>query len=261
MTNTSIGFLGFGKMAMAIVEGWNNCKLSQDLDIFAYAPNQEKLQANCKILKVTPCSSAREACHAQVLILACKPYQVESVLKEISPELTGKFVICLAAGINYDKLQAWIPNVHHVSIMPNTAMAVCAGIAIVEKNNSMNEKEKVLFDTLFSPLALIEVVETTLFGIAGTISGCSPAFLGLYAEALADAGVKYGLSRPMAQRLSARAVYGAGAMLSEENKEPAIFKNEICSPGGTTIKGIVALEKAGFRKAVIEAIEAIEEAK
>lgn len=259
---TKIGFLGFGKMAMAIVEGWNYCGVSKDLEIFAYAPNQEKLQANCHALQVHPCTSSLEVCKAcEVLILACKPYQVEGALKEVLSELFGKLVICLAAGINYEKLQAWIPNIHHVSIMPNTAMAVCAGTAIVEKDNSMDESEKALFNTLFAPLALIEVVDTSLFGIAGTISGCSPAFLGLYAEALADAGVKYGLSRPIAQRLAARAVYGAGAMLSQENKEPAIFKNEICSPGGTTIKGIVALEKAGFRKAVIEAIEAIEEAK
>lgn len=258
----TVGFIGFGKMAMAIVEGWNHCGLAKDLAIFAYAPNQIKLANNCQALGVTPCASLEEVCNqAEVIILACKPYQVEGVLDSISQELHHKFVICLAAGINYKILQTLIPFVHHVSIMPNTAMAVCAGIAIVEKNHSMDAQDEATFHELFAPLALIESVESSLFGIAGTISGCSPAFLGLYAEALADAGVKYGLSRPVAQRLAARAIYGAGAMLSQEDREPAIFKNEICSPGGTTIKGIVALEKAGFRKAVIEAIEAIEEKK
>ena len=258
----TVGFIGFGKMAMAIVEGWRHCGLNQELDIFAYAPNQTKLIMNCQALGVTPCASLEEVCEkAQTIILACKPYQIENVLSSISNELHNKLVICLAAGINYKKLQAWIPSTHHVSIMPNTAMAVCAGIAIVEKTHSMNAQDEETFQFLFHPLALIEPVEASLFGIAGTISGCSPAFLGLYAEALADAGVKYGLSRPVAQRLAARAIYGAGAMLNVEEREPAIFKNEICSPGGTTIKGIVALEKAGFRKAVIEAIEAIEENK
>ncbi len=259
---TTVGFIGFGKMAMAIVEGWHHCGLNQDLNIFAYAPNQTKLITNCQALQVNPCSSLQEVCHeSEIIILACKPYQIEEVLSSISKELHGKFVICLAAGINYKKLQAWIPSIHHVSIMPNTAMAVCAGIAIVEKTHSMDAQDEAIFNTLFHPLALIEPVEASLFGIAGTISGCSPAFLGLYAEALADAGVKYGLSRPLAQRLAAQAIYGAGAMLRVEDREPAIFKNEICSPGGTTIKGIVALEKAAFRRAVIEAIEAIEEKK
>lgn len=257
-----IGFIGFGKMAMAIVEGWRAAKMQQKLELYAYAPTWSKLAENCARLSVTPCHTPQELClHADVIILACKPGQVERVLEGIQDDLEGKLVICLAAGITYDKLNVWIPDIHHVSIMPNTAMAACAGIVIVEKNNTMDGAEKEIFWQIFEPLAYIELVSEQQFSIAGTISGCSPAFLGLYAEALADAGVKYGLTRQTAARLAARAVYGAGAMLIEDDREPAVFKNEICSPGGTTIKGVVTLEKDGFRKAVIEAIEAIQESK
>lgn len=255
-----IGFLGFGKMAMAIVAGWKDKDMLDEIEVFAYAPNQTKLEKNCQLLNATPCSCPEDLCRqSEAVILACKPYQVEAVLKQVGEVLKDKLVICLAAGISFEKLEAWIPGIPHVSIMPNTAMAAGAGIVIVEKNNTMDDAQKELFEALFSPLALIETVDPDHFGIAGTISGCSPAFLGLYAEALADAGVKYGLSREVAARLSARAVYGAGAMLIEEGREPSVFKNEICSPGGTTIRGIVTLEKDGFRKAVIEAIEAIQE--
>ncbi len=255
-----IGFLGFGKMAMAIVAGWKDKGMLDEIEVFAYAPNQTKLEKNCQLLNATPCSCPEDLCRqSEAVILACKPYQVEAVLKQVGEVLKDKLVICLAAGISFEKLEAWIPGIPHVSIMPNTAMAAGAGIVIVEKNNTMDDAQKELFEALFSPLALIETVDPDHFGIAGTISGCSPAFLGLYAEALADAGVKYGLSREVAARLSARAVYGAGAMLIEEGREPSVFKNEICSPGGTTIRGIVTLEKDGFRKAVIEAIEAIQE--
>lgn len=254
-----IGFLGFGKMAMAIVEGWNACGLRNDVEVYAYAPSQDKLKANCKRLHAAACQSAQEVCSiCDAVILACKPAQVDDVLESVQDELSGKLVICLAAGISYEKLQIWIPDIDHVSIMPNTAVAACAGTVIVEANNSMNEEEKKLFERLFSPIALVETVGASQFSIAGTISGCSPAFLGLYAEALADAGVRYGLPRQTAARLAARAVYGAGAMLIEEGREPAVFKNDICSPGGTTIRGIVALEKDGFRRAVIDAVEAIE---
>lgn len=258
----NVGLIGFGKMAMAIVQGWKTAgMLNESVKAWAYAPTWSKLEANCATLQATPCHTPGEVCdHSEVLILACKPYQVEEVLKSLQPAaLEGKLVVCVAAGINFEKLEAWLPErVHHVSIMPNTAMAAAAGIVIEEQNNTMDEADRKVFERLFSPLALIEPIAPKDFSIAGTIAGCSPAFLGLYAEALADAGVKYGLSRPVAARLAARAVYGAGAMLIEEGKEPSVFKNEICSPGGTTIKGIVTLEKDGFRKAVIEAIEAIE---
>ncbi len=259
---TNVGLIGFGKMAMAIVQGWKQTgMLNESVKCFAYAPTWPKLEANCAALQTTPCHTPNEVCeHSDVLILACKPYQVEAVIKQLQPsELAQKLVICVAAGINFEKLEAWLPDgVHHVSIMPNTAMAAAAGIVIEEQNNTMDQADRQVFESLFGPLALIEPIASKDFSIAGTIAGCSPAFLGLYAEALADAGVKYGLSRPVAARLAARAVYGAGAMLIEEGKEPSVFKNEICSPGGTTIKGIVTLEKDGFRKAVIEAIEAIE---
>ena len=255
-----VGFIGFGKMAMAIVEGWNTHDLREKIDVYAYAPHQDKLQANAKKLQAFACPSASQVAEqVDVLILACKPYQVESVLEEIRPVLLKQLVISLAAGIDFEKLSGWLPNVHHVSIMPNTAIAAGAGTVIVEEKNTMDDREKEILHELFDSLALIQPVESSLFSIAGTISGCSPAFLGLYAEALADAGVKFGLNRQVAARLAAQAIYGAGAMLKEEGKEPSIFKNDICSPGGTTIRGIVSLEKDGFRKAVIEAIEAIEQ--
>lgn len=258
-TALSVAFLGFGKMAQAIASGWQS---HQSLvQVYAYAPHQDKLQASCTQFGAIPCASAAEAVdQAQVVILACKPGQVPSVLEEVKAHLADRWVICLAAGINNDKLQALIPQTAHVSIMPNVAVAVGEGTVIVEAENTLNKKQLETLKALFAPLALVEVVDGAHFGIAGVICGCSPAFLGLYAEALADAGVKYGLSRAVAAKLSAQAIAGAGSLLSS-GKEPAVFKNEICSPGGTTIKGIVALEKAGFRKAVIEAVEAIQEGK
>ncbi len=259
---TKVGFLGFGKMAMAIAQGWKTKCAENAPEVYAYAPNQKKLEHNCALFDAHPCRSIEEVVeHSEVLILACKPKQVQSVLEDASESISGQFVICLAAGIDNERLESWIPDIPHVSIMPNIAMAAGAGIVVVEKKNTLTEKEFEIFNQLISPLAYIAQVDPDQFSIAGTISGCSPAFLGLYAEALADVGVKYGLNRELAAALSAQAVYGAGSLLVEEGKEPSVFKNEICSPGGTTIKGIVALEKAGFRAAVIEAIEAIQEKK
>lgn len=258
----SVGFIGFGKMAQAVVAGWNSSSLHADLQVFAYAPHQDKLKANCEKFDVVPCASAAELCSkSETVILACKPAQVSSVLEECRDALEGRFVICLAAGITHQILDGALEDVAHVSVMPNTAMAVHAGTLVVETPNTMSAADEKLLEELFSPISSIVSVPDSLFGIAGTISGCGPAFLGLFAEALADAGVKYGLPRASAAKLAAGAVYGAGAMLLQDGVEPAVFKNEICSPGGTTIRGIVTLEKDGFRKAVIEAIEAIQEKK
>ncbi|WP_288820850.1 pyrroline-5-carboxylate reductase [uncultured Allobaculum sp.] len=257
-----VGMIGFGKMAQAIAAGWQNAGLLDRIHVQAYAPHYDKLCRNCKTYDVTPMKTLHELCEAShVIILACKPAQVEGVLSECRDWVDGKLVICLAAGINHEKLDAWLPYAAHVSVMPNTAMMVQAGCLIVEEPNTMSERDTKVLEDLFEPLGSIVPVPAALFGIAGTISGCGPAFLGLFAEALADAGVKYGLPRATAASLAARTVYGAGAMLSLNEMEPAVFKNEICSPGGTTIRGIVTLEKDGFRKAVIEAIEAIEEKK
>ncbi len=254
------GMIGFGKMAQAIVEGWNNAKMRDVVEVYAYAPHQDKLKENCARMHAIPCASPQELCQAvDVIILACKPAQVDGVIEQIAPHLHGKFVISVAAGITHERLAEPLIGIPHVSVMPNTAMAALAGTLIVEEPNTMGDKESEMLQMMFAPLAAVVPVSEALFGIAGTISGCGPAFLGLFAEALADAGVKYGLPRAIAAKLSAQTVYGAGAMLSRDGTEPSVFKNEICSPGGTTIRGIVTLEKDGFRRAVIEAIEAIQE--
>lgn len=258
----SIGFIGFGKMAQAIVEGWSTSSAGFDLQVSAYAPHQDKLKASCRRFGATPCSSAIDVCHrADTIILACKPAQVAGVLEEIKDALADHLVISLAAGISAQTLEGLIPGVAYTAVMPNTAMAVHAGTLVVEEPNTMSEQDRKRLYELFEPLGSIVEVPSSLFGIAGTLSGCGPAFLGLFAEAMADAGVKYGLPRATAARLSASVVYGAGAMLLKDGAHPSVFKDEICSPGGTTIRGIVTLEKDGFRKAVIEAIEAIQEKK
>ena len=112
--------------------------------------------------------------------------------------------------------------------------------------------------TLFSKIALIEVVDTKHFSIAGTIAGCTPAFTAMYLEALGDAGVKYGLTRTQSYRLAAKMIEGTGALYLSEAKHPGELKDAVCSPGGTTIKGVASLEKDGFRGVIINAIDAIE---
>ena len=122
----------------------------------------------------------------------------------------------------------------------------------------MSADEFAAFEQLFSKSALIQPVESHLLSVAGTVAGCSPAFISMFLEALGDAGVKHGLPRALAYRLAGQALCGTGKMHVETGTHPGAMKDAVCSPGGTTIKGVSALEHHGFRSAVIDAIDAIE---
>ena len=113
-------------------------------------------------------------------------------------------------------------------------------------------------ERLFSSISLIERVDSAHMGIGMCIAGCAPAFTDMYIEALGDAGVKYGLQRATAYRLAAKMVEGVGALYLKNETHPGVMKDAVCSPGGTTIKGVTSLEESAFRGAVIKAVDAIE---
>lgn len=110
---------------------------------------------------------------------------------------------------------------------------------------------------LFGPIALIAPVDSKHMDIAGTIAGCSPAFAAMFIEALSDAGVKYGLQRAQALEMAARVLEGTGALFMADHSHPGVMKDSVCSPGGTTIRGVSQLEKDGFRGDIIDAVDAV----
>lgn len=253
------GFIGFGNMASKIVQGFLKENVLPASAICACAAHYDKLCANAAKYGITPMASAREVVEASnVIIIAVKPYMVESVMSGCLDLLGDKMVISLAAGMPFEKLHAIMPNAHCISVMPNTPIGVGQGILICETTNSLTDDQKAILVRLFENVATIVPVDSAHLSIAGTIAGCSPAFAAMFIEALADAGVKYGLQRAMAYELAAKVLEGTGALYMEERMVPAAMKDAVCSPGGTTIKGVCALEKDGFRAAIIGAIEAIE---
>lgn len=258
--NLKVGFIGFGNMAQAIAKGLIESKTLDPENIYASAAHYDKLLNNTAPYGITACRNNLETVKlCDWLILAVKPYQIEAVLSELRDELQGKRVLCVAAGWNYDRLHSCLDeSTHHISTIPNTPIGVQKGILVSEARHSLNEDELAELKQLFEKIALIEMVDTHLMSIAGTIAGCTPAYAAMFIEALGDAGVKHGLPRDTAYRLAAKMLEGTGTLYLEEKKHPAAMKDAVCSPGGTTIKGVAALEKNGFRGAVIEAIDAIE---
>ena len=177
------------------------------------------------------------------MILAVKPYLLPQILPSLRETLQGKTVLSVAAGYPFEKLEELLPGISHLSLMPNTPVQVGEGVILCESRHSLPEETFREVQACLGTIALVEEVDPKQFGIAGVVTGCGPAFVSMMIEALGDAAVKNGLPRAAAYRL-------AGQMVA--------MKDAVCSPGGTTIVGVAALEKHGFRSAVIDAIDSIE---
>lgn len=255
-----IGFIGYGNMAQSMATGWVNKGEIQPKKLYATARNQEKLKRNCQKIGIHSVELTEDLIHeVDLVILAVKPYQIKEVVEPIREKLQDKIVLSVAAGYTYEMFEEILINgTAHVSTVPNTPVSIGEGITILEKKHSLSDEEYTLVFDLLGELGLVQPVETEQLGVAGTIAGCGPAFASLFIESLADGAVKYGLSRQEAYKLASQMIVGTGQMQLETNTHPGVMKDQVSSPGGTTIKGVAALEKNGFRNAVIQAFDAIE---
>jgi pyrroline-5-carboxylate reductase len=193
-----------------------------------------------------------------ILVLAVKPQAVAGLLDEIGKEVTPRhLVISIAAGVTVKQIAEKLrPGTRIIRVMPNTPALVAAGAAGIAAGPSATHDDVALAERLFNAVGTAVVVpEHQLDAVTG-LSGSGPAFVFVLIEALADGGVRMGLPRDVAQTLAAQTVAGAGFMVLETGQHPAALKDAVASPGGTTIAGLHALERAGFRAAAMDAVEA-----
>lgn len=259
MSSVRIGFIGYGNMAGATAAGLMLSGAVKPEQIYACAKDYEKLCGKAAADGIHPCESALELVKAcDVVFIGVKPYMVEGVMTPLKDSLGGKLVISLAANTYHDVLESIMPGSHHVATAPNTPVSVCEGIFICEEENTLTEDEKAFVQELLSNLGLMLWMDREHMGISGVIAGCSPAFVAMFMEALGDAGCKHGLTRPVVYKLIAQMLAGTGKMALKSGNHPGQMKDAVCSPAGTTIVGVSALEKNGFRYAVIDAVDQIE---
>ncbi|MBQ8306913.1 MAG: pyrroline-5-carboxylate reductase [Blautia sp.] len=254
-----IGFLGMGNMAQALAAGFLKSGLVGKDQIYAFAPDQEKLKRNAERIGFVPVGSAVElASRTDTVIMACKPYQIEEVLGGLGDALNGKTLLSICAGWDYARYQKYLdPSVRFQFIMPNTPAMVGEGVLLFESTNSLETEEREQVKKLFSQVGIVIEMPSHLMGIGGAVSGCGPAFVDLLMEAYADAAVKYGIPRKLAYELVTQTVLGSAALQLESGEHPAVLKDQVCSPAGTTIRGCAALEEAGFRNACLKSIDAV----
>ncbi|MCR5674804.1 MAG: pyrroline-5-carboxylate reductase [Lachnospiraceae bacterium] len=275
-----IGFIGMGNMAQALCEGFVQTGVIERENIFAYAPHQDRLRENAGRIGFTAVDSLHAlAAAADMLFVACKPYQIEDVLTDLGEDLRGKALVSVAAGWTMEKyelalarlsvaenrseqaadsdVEPLIDAVRIQTIMPNTPAMVREGVFLVEAGNSLTEAERDYLFRLLKPLGLIHELPGHLLAIGSAVTGCSPAFVDLFIEAYADAAVKYGIPRADAYRLISQAVLGSAKLQLVTGEHPGVLKDKVCSPAGTTILGVQALEECGLRAACMASVDAV----
>jgi len=182
---------------------------------------------------------------------------VPKVLSEFRPDDKKKLLISIAMGISLASLEKALPKETPViRVMPNTPALVGCGASVFARGKYASDKDAEITEKLFSAVGIIEEVPEYFIDPVTGLSGSGPAYIYLIIEALADGGVKMGLTRPLAYKLAAQTVLGAGTMVRETNLHPGQLKDDVTSPAGSTIVGIHQLEKHGLRSALISAVEA-----
>ncbi len=254
-----IGFIGFGNMAQALADGLVLKEAVKAKDIYAYARTRDRLIKNTSLKGYNPCSNALDlVSKVDMVVIAVKPYGVKDVIEEIKNDLQGKILLSVVVNYTFDDYEKILaPNTHHISTLPNTPVSVGEGVIMYENKHSLADKELAKFINVFSKIGIVQEVETSNFGIAGTITGCGPAFASMFIEALSDAAVKHGLPRELSYKLASQMLAGTGKLQLASKEHPGIMKDKVCSPGGTTIVGVTTLERKGFRSAVIDAVDGI----
>lgn len=258
LASHTIGFIGGGNMAEALIRGLVRGNHLPANHVLASGPRRERLDelhAKYAIETMTDNTALVERC--DLVVLSVKPQILDKVLREIGDRLkSGTLVISIAAGVDTATIEEAVADgVRVVRAMPNTPALVGAGATAISAGRHASPEDLATARAMFDAVGItVELDESHLDAVTG-LSGSGPAYIFLILEALADAGVKVGLARRNAQRLAAQTVMGSAKMLLDLDEHPGVLKDMVTSPGGTAIAGLHTLEEGGLRTTLINAVE------
>ncbi|MFI3210673.1 MAG: pyrroline-5-carboxylate reductase [Peptostreptococcaceae bacterium] len=255
-----IGFIGCGNMASAMINGIINSDLIKGEDIIACDRNDYILENAQMDFEINTTKDMNEVVEkSDIIVIAVKPNGYREVLETIKEKITlDKIIITIAAGISINFVEEIIGNDKKIiRTMPNTPAFVGEGMTAICKNKNISEKELKTIELIFNSFGESEVLDESLIDVVVGTSGSSPAFCFMFIEAMADCAVKYGMSRDTAYKFVSQSLLGSAKMVLESGTHPAKLKDNVCSPGGTTIEGVLKLEEEGFRKSVISGMSAV----
>jgi len=251
-----IGFIGAGNMASALLKGMLASPAVQASDVMISDKDSAKLE-NLKSLGVTITEDncKVEEC-SDIVIFAVKPNLMQIVTAEMKGDPT-KIYVSIAAGVSLQFLEQALGNDKKIiRTMPNTPAMVGCGMTVLSPNCNISKQEEEAVFSLFESIGAALILPEKELEIATALHGSSPAYVYMMIDAMADAGVRYGLTKASALKLAAKAVEGSGKMVLETGILPEQLKDNVCSPGGTTIAAVCELERTGFRSSVQAAVDA-----
>lgn len=256
-----IGFIGTGNMGGALITA--ACKGIDPKEVLVTDYLPEKAKALSETLGCAAKeSNAALAKEAEYVVLAVKPNVIRDVAREIAPAIQEckaagekKILVTIAAGISIQTIKDCLPaDVPVIRIMPNTPVMVGEGMILISAEEEKADELISEFEEILKEAGEFERVKEAAIDQATSVSSCSPAFVYMFIEAMADGAVQVGVPRAQALKLAAKTVQGAAAMVLQTGEHPGVLKDNVCSPGGSTIVGVTTLEEHGFRGAVSQAI-------
>lgn len=254
--SVALGVIGCGKMAYAIVSGLvrNQWEYSR---LLICDPDRERTELFTREFSAQAVTAPEVVSRSQVIILAVKPSQIPAVMAETRPAWTDdKLLLSIAAGIKTLSLEETLTSRPAViRIMPNTPALIGQGISALCGGKNAGDENLVLAQNIFACLGSAVIVDESLMDAVTALSGSGPGYIYLVAEAMIQAGINIGLDKNLARQLVLKTMAGSVAMMEETGLHPALLKDDVTSPGGTTIAGIRELENHGLRQAFFDAVE------
>jgi pyrroline-5-carboxylate reductase len=253
-----IGFIGAGNMAEALIRGLVRGGHIPADRVLASAPRRARLDELRAAYGIGTTLDNREVARgAEIIVLSVKPQILHKVLREVGDQIRpGALVISIAAGVDTETIEESLGDtVRVVRAMPNVPATVGAGATAIAAGRRAGEADLDTARAIFDAVGITVALDESHLDAVTGLSGSGPAYIFLILEALADAGVKVGLSRRDAQRLAAQTVMGSAKLLLETDEHPGRLKDMVTSPGGTAIAGLHTLEEGGLRTTLINAVE------
>ncbi len=256
-----LGMIGYGNMATGMADAilTTGTLTAEEIAVCDVSPRARQ-RATERGLAVT--DTVRQLCAScELVLLAVKPNTASGVLGEAGTSLENKALMSIVAGVPSGKLKEFSRNhfMRVLRIMPNTPAMVGEGMMTLCSDTDFTAEEREKAEKLMGAVGVVEWIEESHMDTVTGLSGSGPAYVAMFIEALADGGVREGLSRPQAMNLAMQTVLGTAKLLRDKEMHPGELKDMVCSPGGTAITGVEALEKNGFRHAVMQAVVAATE--
>lgn len=253
----TFGFIGTGNMGGAIAKAVS--KLNNGIILLSNR-TREKAQILADKIGATVCDNKQIAQKCDFIFLGVKPQMMEQVLCDIKDIIKSRkddvVLVSMAAGLTTQKISDMAgADVAVVRIMPNTPVAIGKGVIVYCSNQKAKDKEKIVAEAL-SMGGLVDKIDEDLIDIATVVMGCAPAFAALFAKSIANGGEKNGLTKEKAILYAAKMMEGTADVMLQTGKTPDVLIKEVCSPGGSTIKGVESLTDNNFEDIIIKAVDA-----